>query len=392
MAGLVLAIAASLLQSWLIRLDFFLDQPGLALLAPPLDFVWGPLLYLYAQSLTSAPRKGRLWPHFLPALAIFLLTNITYAELNPQEQRQFLAYLWSDRNDSALQEIYQSWRPSLWGLWVDYHLQGTLFTLHFGAYCLLVLRQIKQHNQRLQRHFSSLERMNLKWLQGLTLACLLFLLLFLLLNRSLLLTVGHFDVNALRAISPFFLLVVLIYAVGISALFQPGLVRGVMAARESDPGSSKQPSREDIGSELAETESPEQSTETDSQKSPKYARAQIPIEDANRFKSRLMSVMQERQLYLNCDLTLPELARETDMTTHQVSQVINGQLNQNFFSFVNNYRIQMAKDMMASPETCNMPIVELAVEVGFKSKSSFYDAFKKTTQMTPTQFKKSLES
>ena len=80
------------------------------------------------------------------------------------------------------------------------------------------------------------------------------------------------------------------------------------------------------------------------------------------------------------------------MTTHQVSQVINGQLNQNFFSFVNNYRIQLAKDMMASPETCNMPIVELAIEVGFKSKSSFYDAFRKATDMTPTQFKKSLEN
>ena len=65
-------------------------------------------------------------------------------------------------------------------------------------------------------------------------------------------------------------------------------------------------------------------------------------------------------------------------------------MNQNFFSFVNNYRIQLAKKLLSDPETSSMPIVELAVEVGFKSKSSFYDAFKKATEMTPTQFKKSI--
>ena len=68
------------------------------------------------------------------------------------------------------------------------------------------------------------------------------------------------------------------------------------------------------------------------------------------------------------------------------------QLNQKFFSFVNNYRIQRAKDMLAEPATSGMPIVELALEVGFKSKSSFYDAFKKVTDMTPTQFKRSLQT
>ena len=52
---------------------------------------------------------------------------------------------------------------------------------------------------------------------------------------------------------------------------------------------------------------------------------------------------------------------------------------------------QLARRMLLDPETASMPIVELAVEVGFKSKSSFYDAFKRATNMTPTQFKKAME-
>lgn len=48
--------------------------------------------------------------------------------------------------------------------------------------------------------------------------------------------------------------------------------------------------------------------------------------------------------------------------------------------------------MLTDPATSTMPIVELALEVGFKSKSSFYDAFKKVTSLTPTQFRKNLKS
>ena len=74
----------------------------------------------------------------------------------------------------------------------------------------------------------------------------------------------------------------------------------------------------------------------------------------------------------------------TGLATHQISQVLNGQMNQNFFTFVNSSRIQLAQRMLLEPETSSIPIVELAVEVGFKSKSTFYDAFQRATNLTPT--------
>ncbi|BFM15791.1 hypothetical protein R50073_19740 [Maricurvus nonylphenolicus] len=387
MAGLVVVMGLNLLQSWLIRIGFYLEHPSFGLLIPPLDFAWGPLLYLYAYSLTSRSVNWSHALHFLPT--VFMLTSTWKFHTIPEEhQRNLLSYLWSQREDIQLIPAVANAIPSFWRHWIDLHLQGSFFALHFGTYCILVLRQIRNHNQLLQRHFSSLEKMNLKWLGQLTLMCLLFLLVFVVFNRSQLLLVGHFDVNALTPSAPSILQVLLIYVIAMAAIFQPSLIRGISAAT-LDGEESPKPSPDSVETEEKKvTESG--SAPPAPQETTKYERSGLSLEDAQAFKILLMEKMQEEQLYLDCELTLLDLAKHTGLTAHQVSQVINSQMNQNFFSFVNNYRIQMAKDLMSQPETQNMPIVELAVEVGFKSKSSFYDAFKKATQMTPTQFKKSL--
>ena len=402
MAGLVVAIALNLLQSWLIRLGFYLEHPGGALLIPPLDFIWGPLLYLYAYTLTTGSMSWRQGLHFLPAIALLVGMSIPFWSITGEQQARFIAFLWSSRTEDALAIEIADTIPSFWALWVDLHLHGSLFALQFGGYCAMILVLINRHNRRLQQHFSSLEYMNLRWLRRLTITCLLFLLIFVLFNRVQLLTVGHFDVNALGPSTPSIFLMVLIYLIGINAIFQPDLIRGVVAARDSDPNrptvagpvppQAAAPTVTDAQPPEAVQPEPGETVcaDTPANQPAKYRRSAISIEDAGRFRVQLMKAMEEEQLYLDCELTLPDLARETGLTPHQVSQVLNGQMNQNFFSFVNNYRIQLAKDLMSREDGRTMPIVELAVEVGFKSKSSFYDAFKKATQMTPTQFKKGL--
>lgn len=427
MAGLVLVIALSLLQNWLIRLGFYLHHPAWGLMIPPLDFTWGPLLYLYAYSLTNQRLDGLQSLHFIPTV-LLMIASLTFFTYPHEQQRDLLSYVWSQRTDIQLQQQVIATTPTFWRYWIDLHLQGSFFALQFGIYCYLVLRQIRSHNQRMQQHFSSLEHINLRWLRSLTLTCLLFLALFLIFNRSQLILVGHYDVNALAPNAPYLFLVVLIYLIGIAAIFQPNIIRGIEAARDSDPNlpeeqtvafiATKAPSSETVAekaerpqAESAQTteppvEQPQEVTQAPplsaevepsapplptKSKTTKYERSGLSLEDAETYKIRLMHKMQEEELYLDCELTLPDLAEQTGLTPHQVSQVINGQMNQNFFSFVNNYRIQLAKKLMTEQETRNMPIVELAVEVGFKSKSSFYDAFKKATQMTPTQFKKSVQ-
>ncbi len=397
MAGLILLLSLGLLQNWVVRTDFFMEHPAFALMIPPLDFAWGPLLYLYAFSLTTKSISWKQAFHFLPT-AFLLINSLNFFTYTIEEQRNFLSYLWGDRTDLALEQQITNLAPFFWQTWVDLHLQGSLFALQFGIYCFMVLKQIKKHNQRLQRHFSSIEPMNLRWLYSLSLVCLVFLAIFLIFNRSQLILVGHFDVTALAPNIPYIFLVLLIYSMGTAAIFQPNIIWGVEAADHSAPelGTLHKPESEAAPEEKPTNPPPslpvtqEVSDSSKDNLSVKYERSGLSLEDAEGYKIELMKIMQDEELYLDCELTLPDLAERTGLTPHQVSQVINGHRNQNFFSFVNNYRIQLAKKLMTDPDTSNMPIVELAVEVGFKSKSSFYEAFKKTTQMTPTQYKKSL--
>lgn len=381
MAALVLCIAIRFLVSWLIRSDVFLRYPQWSLLSTPLDFAWGPLLYLYAYAMSG--RRVRLIHllHFIPCALLFS-GPITFALYPREQQLEFLGYFWSSRENLELGSDLLSSMPAFWKTWVDLHLHGSFFSLQFGIYCYLVLRQIHHHNLNLEQHYSFTDQMNLRWLRILTYMCALFLVLFLAFNRARLVLFGHFEITALAPNMPFLFLVLGIYIIGIAALNQPRIARDATTPADGDPNP------------VAATGSGSEPANDQSQAIPeptKYARSGVSIDDAQRYKIRLMQTMHEHKLYLNCDLTLRDLADHADLNYQQASQVINGQMNQRFYSFVNNYRVQLAKELLADPKTSKMAIVDLALEVGFKSKSSFYDAFKKVTQMTPTQFKKSLD-
>ena len=75
------------------------------------------------------------------------------------------------------------------------------------------------------------------------------------------------------------------------------------------------------------------------------------------------------------------------ISSHHLSQILNERIRQNFFDFVNSYRIEEAKRKLVEPATKHYSILGIAEEVGFNSKSAFNNAFKKHTNMTPTEFK-----
>ena len=379
MAGLVSCIAIRFLFSWLIRSDVFMSYPQWSMVSNPLEFAWGPLLYLYAYAMTSKRVRPAHLLHFIPFL-LMLSEPITFMLYTREQQVAFLSYFWSDRQNIELgRQLFEA-IPAFWRVWVDLHLHGILFSIQFAIYCALVLDRIRRHKQKLEQHFSFTEQMDLRWLRTLTLLCVLFLVLFLIFNRASIILFGHLAITTLYLNLPFLFLVLAIYIIGIKALRQPSILRGVI---ETDDEAETEQEPE------ADTKKTGQAAETPPAK---YTRSGISLEDAQRYKIRMMKAMQDQELYLDCDLTLGDLAKHVGISYHQASQVINGQMNQRFFSFVNNYRVQLAKDLMSDPKTSKMAIVDLAVEVGFKSKSSFYDAFKKMTEMTPTQFKKDLVS
>ena len=105
-------------------------------------------------------------------------------------------------------------------------------------------------------------------------------------------------------------------------------------------------------------------------------------------KSKLNQHMNEQQPYLDNDINLAALSEQLGLTPHQLSYVINNGFNENFFQFINRYRVEKAKDLLLGTVSDKYSILGIAFESGFSSKTSFNTTFKKVTGKTPSEFKK----
>jgi AraC-like DNA-binding protein len=104
--------------------------------------------------------------------------------------------------------------------------------------------------------------------------------------------------------------------------------------------------------------------------------------------SKLDLLMREQHLYLHHDINLASLSEEMGITPHQLSYIINNGFHQNFFQFINTYRVDKAKALLVDKSTEKLTILGIAYESGFSSKTAFNTTFKKFTQQTPSEFKK----
>lgn len=95
----------------------------------------------------------------------------------------------------------------------------------------------------------------------------------------------------------------------------------------------------------------------------------------------------ERQRYLDPNLGQEDLADELDMSTSQLSKIINTYSGFNFSDYINSLRIQQAKKFLNDDSYSKYTIVSIGLECGFNSKSTFYASFKKFTDLTPSQFR-----
>jgi len=120
----------------------------------------------------------------------------------------------------------------------------------------------------------------------------------------------------------------------------------------------------------------------------KYAGSTLKETDAEKYAEKLKIYMTEKKPYLDPDLNLPQLAGELNIPSHYLSQVINKNIGQNFFDFINRYRIEEVKSKIMDPNYHKYSVLGIAFEAGFNSKSAFNRVFKNITGQTPTQFKK----
>jgi AraC-like DNA-binding protein len=118
--------------------------------------------------------------------------------------------------------------------------------------------------------------------------------------------------------------------------------------------------------------------------SQKYVDKKLNAEEVQLIIAKLERAMVEKELFKNPNLKVNDLAKEIKIPGHQLSQVLNDNIEKNFTLFVNEYRIDEACRILS--ENTNLTIDAIGDEVGFNSKSTFFATFKKIKGMTPSAF------
>jgi AraC-like DNA-binding protein len=108
--------------------------------------------------------------------------------------------------------------------------------------------------------------------------------------------------------------------------------------------------------------------------------------DSENLKKVINDLLHIKEIFTDENLSLKKLAALANVSTHQLSEFINTNYHKNYSVLINELRIKKAQKLLL--EKPEYTILAIAYEVGFKSKSSFNEAFLKISGITPSQFKK----
>jgi AraC-like DNA-binding protein len=118
-----------------------------------------------------------------------------------------------------------------------------------------------------------------------------------------------------------------------------------------------------------------------------YARSGVDIDQCGQIADALRHLMTHERLYVDGHFDLQALSQRSGWPPNYISQALNQGLQQNFFEFVNGFRVADAERCLADP-TDRRTILEIALACGFGSKSTFNAVFKRITGHTPTQYRR----
>jgi AraC-like DNA-binding protein len=122
----------------------------------------------------------------------------------------------------------------------------------------------------------------------------------------------------------------------------------------------------------------------------KPEKRRIADADAQAWVAKLEKTLAENSIYKDPNLKVSDLAQKVNITGHQLSQLLNENLGKTFSTYINEYRINEACELILRDSRLSFEAI--GYEVGYNSKSTFYTAFRKIKNTTPALFKESLEN
>lgn len=371
LAGLLFTNCLGLVDGFLDVTNLYAGYPRLLGVLWPGYYLVGPCLYFYVKEVSSSKRPTASWNqllHVLPA-ALGVLSLLPFYFMSANEKVQ----------------MWASMKNSLEGLHISPLNVGLLSAVFQKVvYLLLSFRLIAAYSARIKQSFSSVEKISLSWLR--TLLALFFLLcLFCIFYAIFSASLG---ISREAHYSFYLVLTAVTFMMALKVFLQPEIFsrleavhRAEVIRTEGDTAPALPTVPADVADAAGNTVS-----------KGKYHKSRLTDERSAEIERQLVKVMEIKKPFLEPELNLSELSDMLSVSPHHLSQVINRELNNSFFDFVNEYRVQEAKRLLLSPESRHLSILGIALDAGFNSKSAFYSAFTKHAGITPSEFRKQSRS
>ena len=224
----------------------------------------------------------------------------------------------------------------------------------FGIMCLIDIRHCRQ---QIRNRYSNADQIDLGWLKILVVAFMAVRVWAVLVSIALI-SKAHLNINIdfeLMGLTGNYTTFILVSGLIFFSLMNSSLFEGIE-------------SREEI--KKAENEKDQEKAEIDPD-----------------LINKIENYMLVKKPFLANILTLEQLAKQLEMPPRALSNAINRHFEQNFFEFVNHYRVEEAKALLADPVHKNNTMIEIMAECGFNSKATFNTFFKKLVGSTPSQYR-----
>ena len=331
----------------LIRKNF-----GIIPFIPVIPFLFGPFMYLYVITLITEKQKSEKIHllHFVPFI-LFLVISIVF------------------KNDTifGVQYFFQEENVAL-RVFI-----GASLVISIVTYSIIVFIKIKIHEKNLKNFFSyTSEKISLNWLK-IIVACfsISFIAVFIIGSFRVFykLPVNFENYGTLKI--TYIGLTIFTFVFSYFGIKQPVIFGNTIKNKT-------------FHNNIINTNS----TETTSTE--KYKRSGLKNKDAAQYFKDLLQIMDTEKPYLNEKLSIQDLSDILGISRHYLTQVINEKLHKNFYTFINEYRLEEVKKKMLSDKYTNYTILGIALESGFNSKSTFNTLFKSYTGMIPSEYRKNI--
>lgn len=301
----------------------------------PLNFVVGPLFYLYVLSKLDEGKDKRPALHFIPAFIYLAYSALFFVQTT---EGKYNSYLFQYHPELPMVPQPQSaYLDPLSLQWIV----NELTIVSFGAYLALSVHKIISVSRSEVPDVNRKKLFAFLWFDTGFMAALLLIMIWVKLTFKH--DVGDYII--ITAISLF------IYSVSVNVIRGSVFFQGKQFEK-------------------------------------KYSRSTLDEENKAKLLELILHQFESEKYHLLPSPTLPELAKRVHSTTNNVSQVINERLQFSFPDLIAKYRIEEAQRLILDPKN-NDTVEGIAYSVGYHSKSTFHTAFKRFTGQTPAEYKAS---